>query len=187
ARVNRVFEDKPNGLVVDFIGISGYLAAATKKYTGSGGEGKPTLDLELAISLCLEQLEKTRDLMGGFEIEVLNQLSEMEKLKWSNQLVNRLLASDPVTDEFLKEERKLSELVAMTHSDPRIWEIEEEVAVVQKIRQLIRKIKFPPGPQREKNERIKDLISKSIESQKIVDLAEMYDLDKIDISIIDDS
>src|SRR5690606_19222264 len=91
ARVNRVFEDKPNGLVVDFIGISGYLAAATKKYTGSGGEGKPTLDLELAVSLCLEQLEKTRDLMGGFEIEVINRLSEMEKLKWSNKQVNRLL------------------------------------------------------------------------------------------------
>lgn len=187
ARVNRVFEDKPNGLVVDFIGISGYLAAATKKYTGSGGAGKPTVDLELAVATCLEQLEKTRDLMGGFDIEELKKLAEMDKLKWSNKLVNRLLASDPVTDEFLKEERKLSELVAMTHSDPRIWEIEEEVAVVQKIRQLIRKIKFPPGPQREKNERIKDLISKSIESQKIVDLAEMYDLDKIDISIIDDS
>jgi type I restriction enzyme R subunit len=60
------------------------------------------------------------------------------------------------------------------------------VGIIQKIRQIIRKIKFPPGPRREKNEKIKDLISKSLESQEIVDLAKMYDLDKIDISIVDD-
>jgi type I restriction enzyme R subunit len=74
----------------------------------------------------------------------------------------------------------------MTNSDKRIWEIQEEVAVIQKIRQVIRKIKSPSGAQRKANDRIKDLISKSIASQNIVDLATMYDLDRIDISIIDD-
>ncbi|HET8886417.1 MAG TPA: type I restriction endonuclease subunit R [Salinimicrobium sp.] len=186
ARVNRVFEDKPNGLVVDFIGISGYLAEATKKYTGSGGEGKPTLDLDVAVKLCLEQFLKVKNFLGDFSIEGLNNMTDMQKTKWSNSVVNKLLKSDAVTDEFLLEERKLSELVAMTHSDPRIWEIQEEVGVIQKIRNTIRKIKFPPGDRRRKNEKIKDLISKSIQSQEIVDLAKMYDLEKIDISIIDD-
>jgi len=186
ARVNRVFEDKPNGLVVDFIGISGFLAAATKKYTGGGGEGKPTLDLEVAVNLCLEQFTVLKKLTGNFDIEAINKMSNFEKLKWSNTLVDNLLQSDPVTDAFLHEERKLTELVAMTNSDKRIWAIQEEVGVIQKIRQVIRKIKNPPGPQRKENDRIKDLISKSIESQKIVDLAAMYDLDRIDISIIDD-
>lgn len=60
ARVNRVFEDKPNGLVVDFIGISGFLAAATKKYSGGGGQGKPTIDLEVAVALCLEQCQSKK-------------------------------------------------------------------------------------------------------------------------------
>jgi len=186
ARVNRVFEDKPNGLVVDFIGISGYLAEATKKYTGSGGEGKPTIDLKVAVQMCLEQFETVKALMPNFDITAFNAMKESEKLKWTNELVNDLLQSDPITDTFLLEERKLTELVAMTNSDPRIWEIQEEVGLIQKIRDVIRKIKSPPGPQRIKNDRIKDLISKSIESQKIVDLAAMYDLDRIDISIIDD-
>ncbi|MFV8226895.1 type I restriction enzyme endonuclease domain-containing protein [Christiangramia aquimixticola] len=101
-------------------------------------------------------------------------------------MMNALLKSGDVTDNFLREERKLSELVAMTNLDKRIWEIQEEVRVIQKIRQTIRKTKFPLGPQREKNERIKDLINKSLESHEIVDLAKMYDLDKFDISIIDD-
>lgn len=186
ARVNRVFEDKPNGLVVDFIGISDFLATATKKYTAGGGKGKPTLDLDAAVNLCFEQFATVKNLMDNFDLEAINKMSATEKLKWSNNLVNNLLQSDAVTDKFLLEEKKLSELVAMTNSDKRIWEIQEEVGVIQKIRQVIRKIKTPPGPQRKKNDRIKDLISKSIESHKIVDLAAMYDLDKIDISIIDD-
>jgi type I restriction enzyme R subunit len=186
ARVNRVFEDKTNGLVVDFIGISNFLAEATKKYTGSGGEGKPTIDMDEAVALCLEQFATVKGLMGGFHIIEFNAMKESEKLKWSNSLVNDLLKADSVTDAFLLEERKLTELVAITNSDKRIWTIQEEVAIMQKIRDVIRKIKSPPGPQRIKNDRIKDLISKSIESQKIVDLAAMYDLDHIDISIIDD-
>jgi len=186
ARVNRVFEDKPNGLVVDFIGISGFLAAATKKYSGGGGKGKPTIDLDAAVELCLEQFATVKSLMGNFDLETINTMTAINKLKWSNGLVNDLLKSDAVTDAFLLEEKKLTELVAMTNSDQRIWVIQEEVGLIQRIRDVIRKIKTPPGPQRKKNERIKDLISKSIESHEIVDLAAMYDLDRIDISIIDD-
>lgn len=186
ARVNRVFKDKPNGLVVDFIGISGLLAEATKNYTGGGGKGKPTLDLEQAVNLCLTQLKTVKDLMGGFEIGDLEQMSDGERVKWSSQVVNTLMESDYTSDHFLVEELKLSELVAMSNSDERIWDIQEDVAVIQKIRQVIRKIKFPPAKQRKKNQHIKDLISKSLGSQSIVNLAEMYDLDEIDISIVDD-
>jgi len=186
ARVNRVFENKQNGLVVDFIGISGFLAKATKKYTNGGGEGKPALDLEAAVNLCLLQLEEVKELLGGFDQESLNEMSSAEVIKWFNGIINDLLKTDEITDKFLREEKKLTELVAMTNSDPSIWEIHEDVAVIQRFRKNIRKIKFPPGPQRLKNERIKDLISKSIGSNKIVDLADMYGLEKIDISIIDD-
>ena len=186
ARVNRVFQDKPNGVVVDFLGISGFLAEATKKYTGGGGKGKPTIDMDTTVEYCLEQLASVKSLMGGFELETIESMSASERMLWSNKVVNDLMATEETTENFLTEERKLSELMAMTNSDPRIWEIQEEVAVVQKFRELIRKIKFPPGKARKENERIKDLISKSLQSHAIVDLAAMYDLDQIDISIIDD-
>jgi len=186
ARVNRVFEDKPSGLVVDFIGISGFLATATKKYSAGGGEGKPTLDIDAAVELCFEQLDVVKGIMGGFSTEEINQLSAGDRMKWSNTMSNNLMKNDETTDSFLKEERKLTDLVAMTKSDERIWEIQEDVAVIQKFRQTIRKIKFPPGAQKEKNKYIRDLISKSIQANNVVDLAAMYDLDKIDISIVDD-
>ncbi|NOQ28370.1 MAG: HsdR family type I site-specific deoxyribonuclease [Bacteroidales bacterium] len=186
ARVNRVFENKPNGLVVDFIGISDFLAKASKKYTGGGGKGKPTIDINSVVNLCIEQLHTTKALMGNFDLDEINSMSSTELVKWSNSLFNDLIKSDAVSDKFLLEERKLTELVAMTNSDKRIWEFHEEIAVIQKFRDMIRKMKFPPGPQRKKNERIRDLISKSLESHPIIDLAAMYDLDKIDISIVDD-
>jgi len=186
ARVNRVFDNKTNGLVVDFIGISGHLAEATKKYTGSGGAGKPTIDLQAAVNLCLLQFEEVKELVGGFDEEMLGAMSAGELSKWFSGVMNDLMKNDTTTDTFLKEEKKLTELVAMTNSDPQIWEIQEDIAVIQKFRIQIRKIKFPPAAQREKNDRIRDLVSKSLESNKIVDLAEMYGLEKIDISIIDD-
>ena len=185
ARVNRVFEDKPNGLVVDFIGISGNLATATKKYTNNGGEGKPALDLAAAVRICLLQYEKMCRLLEDYDFEAFQALTDGQRMKWSNDLVNNLLKSEAETDHFLQEERKLSELMAMTSSDPQIWDIQAAVGVIQKIRETVRKIKFPPAVQRKKNQRIKDLISKSLESHTIVDLAAMYDLDRIDISIID--
>jgi type I restriction enzyme R subunit len=187
ARINRVFEDKPNGLVVDYIGISGFLAEATKKYTGDGGAGRPTIDIDIAVQMCLDQYNIVSQILQGLDVDSIRQMSDATKMKWSNTLVNELLASDPVTDNFLHEERKLTELVAMTNSDKRIWDMQEGVSIIQRIRDVIRKIKNPPGLQRQKNDRIKDLISRSLESHAIVDLASMYDLDRIDISIIDDS
>jgi len=186
ARVNRVFENKPSGLVVDFIGISNFLADATKKYTGGGGQGEPTFDIESAVELCIEQLASTKAIMGGFDAEILSQQSAAEAMQWSSEVLNRLLKDDKETELFLGEERKLSELVAMTNSDPRIWEIQEDVAIIQKFRDTIRKIKFPPGQKRENRKAIKDLISKSLAANNIVDLAQMFDLEKIDISIVDD-
>ncbi len=187
ARVNRVFGDKPNGLVVDFIGISGFLAKATKKYSKSGGEGEPTIDLNAAVRLCLLQFHKVKEMLGDWNLEMLKSMSSGELINWTQDVVNQLIHTDEAADEFLKQELKLSHLVAMTNSAPEVWDIQEEVALIQKIRENIRKIKYPPGPGRKKLARIKDLISKSLESHGVVDLAKMYDLDKTDISIIDDS
>lgn len=186
ARVNRVFRDKPNGLVVDFIGISDFLASATKKYTSGGGEGTPTLDIDTAVIECIKQLEVVKKMMGDFSIQQLEAMSSGDQMMWTNMVVNNLLENDQVTDDFLKEERKLSELVAITNSDERIWDIQDDVAVIQKIREAIRKIKFPSERRGADRERIKDLISKALKAHNVVDLAEMYDLDKIDISIIDE-
>ena len=67
ARVNRVFKDKPGGLVVDYIGIGNELKQALKDYTDSKGKGAPTLLAEEAYALMLEKLEVVRSMFHGFD------------------------------------------------------------------------------------------------------------------------
>jgi len=186
ARVNRIFEGKPSGLIVDFIGITNFLAEASKKYTSGGGEGKPTFNIDEAVEASLKQLEIVKSLVGGFELSEIEARSEVENMLWSRSVINDLMKDDQTTEKFLTEEKKLTELITISKSDERIWDILEEVAIIQKFRKIIRKIKFPTGKKRDYRDKIKDLISKSIGASKIVDLADMYDLEDLDISIIDD-
>ncbi len=65
ARVNRVFKDKPGGLVVDYIGIANELKAALKTYTNSKGRGKPAIDASEALALLEEHMDKLHGLMHG--------------------------------------------------------------------------------------------------------------------------
>jgi type I restriction enzyme R subunit len=67
ARVNRVFKDKPGGLVVDYIGIANELKNALKTYTDSKGKGQPTLDSHEAFSILLEKIEVLQNMMEGFD------------------------------------------------------------------------------------------------------------------------
>ncbi|MCP4082268.1 MAG: type I restriction endonuclease subunit R, partial [Planctomycetaceae bacterium] len=67
ARVNRVFKDKPGGLVVDYIGIANELKQALKTYTDSKGRGAPTLDTREAYAILLEKMDIARGMLSGFD------------------------------------------------------------------------------------------------------------------------
>jgi type I restriction enzyme R subunit len=66
ARVNRVFRDKPGGLIVDYLGLADQLKQALATYTESGGKGEPTLDTKKAIAVMLEKHGIAADMMHGF-------------------------------------------------------------------------------------------------------------------------
>jgi Type I site-specific restriction-modification system, R (restriction) subunit and related helicases len=67
ARVNRVFKDKPGGLVVDYLGLADELKQALATYTESGGMGKTAIDQAEAVALMQEKYEVCRGLMHGFD------------------------------------------------------------------------------------------------------------------------
>jgi type I restriction enzyme, R subunit len=69
ARVNRIFKDKPGGLVVDYLGIGQELKQALKDYTASGGQGRPTFEAEEAIPFLIEKIEVARGMLHGFDYE----------------------------------------------------------------------------------------------------------------------
>ncbi|MPW31897.1 HsdR family type I site-specific deoxyribonuclease [Agarivorans sp. B2Z047] len=64
ARVNRVFKDKPGGLVVDYIGIANELKNALKTYTNSQGKGQPTIDTAEAFAVLMEKVDIIRGMFA---------------------------------------------------------------------------------------------------------------------------
>ncbi|MCP4124216.1 MAG: type I restriction endonuclease subunit R, partial [Bacteroidetes bacterium] len=187
ARVNRVFRDKPSGLIVDYIGIGNRLKDATKKYTGSGGKGKPTIDIEETFAMCKEQIEMVKESLPD-DIDYTNwkALSSGDKLKLVSKAVNFIVKDDNTADNFMQAEKIMSGLVSIVKSHPHINTIALDVVFLQHVGAAVRKAKRPPVDPKKKEEQIKELISRSIDSEEIIDVYKMAGIEKPDISILDE-
>ncbi len=93
ARVNRVYKDKPGGLVVDFLGIASDLKKALSFYSDSGGKGDPAIAQEQAVQLMLEKLEVVSNLFHGFPYEDYFQAGTSEKLSLILRAEEHILVS----------------------------------------------------------------------------------------------
>src|SRR5690606_23728571 len=182
-RVATVFKDKPSGLIVDYIGISDKLRDATKKYTSSGGEGKVTYDVEEAYSMTLEVIgDLQRMLPEGFSYQNWPVLDRNARIEVARTLISFIVAEDDRCNLFLLNEKKLSSLIPVVKSHPGIKEIAADFIFFQEIGVVVRKVKFPQTKIRESEEKIKQLIHRSIESEEVVDVFEMAGIERFDIS-----
>ena len=71
ARVNRVFRDKPGGLIVDYLGLAEELRQAVATYTASGGRGQAKVDIEEVLPVLREKYEILRGMFHGFDVEAV--------------------------------------------------------------------------------------------------------------------
>lgn len=187
ARVNRVFKDKPNGLIVDYIGIGDRLKDATKKYTGGGGGGKPTIDIELAWEEMLSILEEIKEyLPRGFDYSKWKSLNNGDKLVLVSTALNHIVKDDERCEHFMLAEKKMSALVNLITSHPLINDISLDILFYQHLGAAVRKIKHPGTATKIRGEQIKELIHRSIDSDQIIDVYAMAGLDKPDISILNE-
>ena len=186
-RVATVFKDKPSGLIVDYIGIGDKLRDATKKYTASGGKGEVAIDVEEAFSLTKDIILSLQDqLPGDLDYSRWPSLSGPEKIKLVSAATNYLVAEDDRSQQFLRDEKKLSSLVPIVKSNSNINDIGLDILFFQHLGAAVRKIKFPTTQIKKKENQIKDLIHRSIESEEVVDVFQMAGIERFDISIIND-
>ncbi|MFU8844734.1 MAG: type I restriction endonuclease subunit R [Bacteroidales bacterium] len=187
ARVNRVFRDKPAGLIVDYIGIGNRLKDATKKYTGGGGKGKPTIDIDETFEVCLNQVQLTKSyLPDDLVYSGWKGLTSGDKLMLISKEVNHIVRNDEQANQFMLAEKTLSGLVSIVKSHPRIQEIALDVIFLQHVGAAVRKAKRPPIDPKKKEQQIKELISRSIDSEEIIDVYQMAGIEKPDISILNE-
>lgn len=191
ARVNRVYKDKPSGLIVDYIGIASDLKAALSIYTESGGKGKPTLNQVDAVAEFLSRLEIVSRMFAGFEYMKYFSSDTRTKLTLLLEAQEFILSGkDKQTDEFIKQVIALSKAfsIAVPHQDALTHK--DEVALFQAIKSRIMKLRGL-GEEGKRSPReiemaIKQIVEGAIVSDNVIDIFETAGIKKPDISILSD-
>jgi len=192
ARVNRVFRDKPGGLVVDYLGLADQLRQALATYTENGGTGSATIDQEEAVALMVEHYEVCCDLMHGFDWSAW-QGSPGERLtavKLGQDHVLGLVGPTGKLDgkqRFSDAVAKLSSTFALAVPHDAAIEIRDDVGFFQAVKAAL--TKNIGGGKKTKDEMeyaIRQIVSGAIASEGVIDVFEAAGLKKPDISILSD-
>ncbi|MEK6891880.1 MAG: type I restriction endonuclease subunit R [Nanoarchaeota archaeon] len=187
ARVNRVFKDKKGGLIVDYIGIAYDLKKALAEYTESGGKGKPTFNQEDAVDLMLEQYEIVKGLFHGYNYKKFLAMSTKERLDNIKEPMDFVLKNEEGKERYLKYVKKLLESFALSVPHEKALKIRDEVGFFQLIKSVIIKTTTPAGKEQDNlDSAIKQIISKAIISDRVIDIFAAAGLKKPDISILSD-
>lgn len=187
-RTNRVFFDKRNGVIVDYIGIGDNLKTATSKYTQEGGKGQPTIDMEQALELFFNQIEKCKAFIPqDIDYSHWKALRDGDKLLLVKRAINVIIKSDEDSEDFMKAEKSLTSLLSIVKSQPAIQEFAIDILFMQHVSKAVRNAKSVTSSRNERKEKVKELISQSIESEDIVDVFAMAGIERADISILDET
>jgi type I restriction enzyme R subunit len=185
ARVNRVFRDKPGGLVVDYLGLAQELKQALVTYTESGGTGRTAIDQSEAAALMEEKYEVCAGLMHGFDWSKWVTGSSVERLGLLPSAQEHVLAQPEGKDRFVQAVRELSQAFALAVPNERALEIRDDVAFFQAVRSVL--AKCAPGqarPEEDLDLAVRQIVSRAVAPEGVVDIFAAAGLKKLDISIL---
>ncbi|TAK58526.1 MAG: type I restriction endonuclease subunit R, partial [Dehalococcoidia bacterium] len=187
ARVNRVFRDKPGGLVVDYLGLADELKQALVTYTASGGVGKTAIDQAEAVALMLEKYEISRGLFHGFDWSPWLSGAPQDRLSVLPAAQEHILSQDDGKARLLRSVTELSQAFALAVPSDEALRIRDDVGFFQAVRAVL--AKSTPGDYKSDEDldlAIRQIISRAVASDEIVDIFAAAGLKKPDISILSD-
>ena len=187
ARVNRVFKDKPGGLVVDYLGLAQDLKKALATYTESGGRGKTALDQEEAVAVMLEKYEVCCALFYGFTWSKWTTGKPQERLGLLPAAQEHVLALREGKDRCLNAVRELSLAFALAVPHLETMRIRDDVGFFQTVRAgLLKQAEGQKRPEEDLNLAVRQIISRAVASEGVMDVFSAAGLDKPDISVLSD-
>jgi type I restriction enzyme R subunit len=185
ARVNRVFRDKPGGLVVDYLGLAQDLKAALATYTESGGKGSTAQDQSEAVSLLLEKYEICSGLFHGFDRSKWKTGTPQERLGLLPLAQEHILKQEDGKNRCIKAVNELSLAFALSVPNPEAMRIRDDVAFFQSVKSVL--AKRAPAEARSEEEldlAVRQIVSKAVIPEGVVDVFAAAGLKKPDISIL---
>ena len=186
ARVNRVFKDKDGGFVVDYLGVANELREAVNNYTENGGEGRPVLNQDEAVEVMLEKYEVCRGLFHGFDRSSW-ELGGQERLLLLPAAQEHILAQNNGKDRFVSAARDLSRAFALAVPHEEALSIRDELAFFQAVQAVL--VKRAQGDSRSDEEldsAVRQIVSRAVASEEVVDIFTAAGLKRPDISILSD-
>ena len=187
ARVNRVFKDKPGGLVVDYLGLADELKKALATYTESGGTGKTAIPQDEAVDALRKHYEICRGLFHNFDWSRWRSGKPQERLSVLPAAQEHILAQPDGKPRLLRAVTDLSQAFALAVPHEETFRIRDDVGFFQAVRSVL--AKNTPGEQKTDDEldhAIRQIISKAVLSDKVMDIFEAAGLKKPDLSILSD-
>lgn len=208
SRVNRVFQDKPGGLIVDYLGIATDMKKALSFYSDSGGKGEPAEDLDKAVDVMLEKLEVVTQMFseksksesdilleeptvyinGTFDYKRFFAASSRDKLSIILQSEEHILGLNEGKARFVKEVTLLSQAYSLSVSKPEAAAITELVAFFQAVKARLTKFTGTGSGERNINLEsiIKQIVNAAITSEKVIDIFDAAGLKRPEIPILSD-
>jgi len=189
ARVNRVFKDKPGGLIVDYLGIADSLKRALATYAASGGKGKTAIDQNEAVAVMMEKYEIVCDLFHDFDWSPWHSGKAKSRLDLLPSAQEHILKQEDGKTRLLKTVTELSQAFALAVPHDKTTEIRDDVAFFQTVRSALAKATVDDDKKKSPEEvdfAIRQLVSNAVSSDQVIDIFSAAGLKKPDISILTD-
>jgi len=186
SRVNRVYKDKPGGLVVDYLGIASDLKKALSFYSDSGGKGDPAIAQEKAVQMMLEKLEVVSQMFHGFAYEEYFEADTGKKLSLILAAEEHILGLENGKKRFINEVTALSRAFSIAVPHEQAMDVKDEVSFFQAVKSRLAKFDGAgPGKTDEEVETaIRQVIDKALVSEQVIDVFDAAGIKKPDISIL---
>ena len=187
ARVNRVFKDKPGGLVVDYLGLAHDLKRALAVYTESGGTGRTAIDQDEAVAVMIEKYEICAGLFHGFDRSKWSTGSAQQRLGLLPAAQDHILGQENGKERCIGAVRELSQAFALAVPHEETLRIRDDLAFFQAVRSAL--AKRAPGEARadeELDHAVRQIISRAVGPEGVLDIFAAAGLEQPDVSVLSD-
>lgn len=187
ARVNRVFRDKPGGLVVDYLGLARELKEALATYTESGGTGRTAINQEEAVAAMLEKYEQCRGLFHGFDWSLWVSGTPTQRLGLLPAAQEHILAQENGKERLIPIVRDLGRAFALAVPHEKALAVRDDIGFFQAVQAVLSK-RAPADarPEEDLDQAVQKIISRAVAPEGVLDIFAAAGLKKPDISILSD-
>lgn len=192
ARVNRVFKDKPGGLIVDYVGIAESLKEALKEYTESD-QAQTAIDTDKAVELMLLKYDVIQDMLYNLDYSKFNSDKKSERYYTISDTMDYVIGlGEDERQRFIKTVTELGKAFALCATEPTAQELNDEIAFFKAVKAGLVKLLQPSkeGKTRktpaEVEAEINQLVSQSVVTEDVIDVYQTLGLEQPDLSILSD-